>query len=143
MKLKGRRERPRPGEPLHTAMYTVYAIIHYSLYNVLYAARAPLSHGRHAVMDTWCDGATKKKILSQYPFYREKRGLFSTDAASSFSQDFDDPVSWWSNFGCEVPELQNFTMKALSQSTSASPCETNWCLYKSNRYKHNFQSRTQ
>ena len=30
------------------------------------------------VMDTWCDGATKKKILSQYTFYREKRGLFST-----------------------------------------------------------------
>ena len=86
------------------------------------------------VMDTWCDGATKKKILSQYTFYREKRGLFSTDAASSFSQDFDDPVSWWSNFGCEVPELQSFAIKALSQSTSASPCETNWSLYKSNRY---------
>ncbi|XP_063683453.1 cytochrome P450 4F4-like [Bolinopsis microptera] len=73
-------------------------------------------------MDTWCDGATKKKILSQNTFYREKRGLFSTDAASSFSQDSDDPISWWSNFGCEVPELQSFAMKALSQSTSASPC---------------------
>jgi len=111
---------------------TVYAIIHYRLYNVLYTR---LAHRfRTPVMDTWCDGATKKKILSQYTFYREKRGLFSTDTALSFSQDFDDPVSWWSNFGCEVPELQNFTMKALSQSTSASPCETNWSLYKSNRY---------
>ena len=90
--------------------------------------------GFRDVMDTWFDGATKKKILSQYTFYREKRSLFSTDAASSFSQDIDDPVSWWSNFGCEVPELQSFAMKALSQSTSASPCETNWSLYKSNRY---------
>ena len=81
------------------------------------------------VMDKWCDGTTKKKILLQYTFYREKRGLFSTDTASSFSQDFDDPVSWWSNFGCEVPELQSFAMKALSQSSSASPCETNWSLY--------------
>ena len=81
------------------------------------------------VMDTWYDGATKRKILSQYTFYQEKRGSFSTDAASSFSQDFDDPVSWWSNFGCEVPGLQNFVMKALSQSTSTSPCETNWSLY--------------
>ena len=80
------------------------------------------------VMDTWCDGATKKKILSRYTFYREKRSLFSTDAASSLSQDFDDPVYWWSNFGCEVPELQSFAMKAQSQSTSASPCETNWSL---------------
>ena len=71
----------------------------------------------------------ERKIRPQYKFYREKRGLFSTDAASSFSQDFDDPVSWWSNFGCEVPELKSFAMKALSQSTSASPaCETNWSL---------------
>ena len=82
---------------------------------------------------SWTRGVTaqkKRKILSQYTFYREKRGLFSTDAASSFSQDFDDPVSWWSNFGCEVPELQSFAMKlkALSQSTSASPCKTNWSL---------------
>ena len=37
-------------------------------------------------MDTWCDGATKKKILSQYTFYREERGLFSTDAASSLAK---------------------------------------------------------
>ena len=81
------------------------------------------------VMDTWTDVSTKKKILSQYTFYREKRGLFSTDAASSFNPDEDDPVSWWSNFGCEVPELQSFAMKALSQSTSASPCETNWSLF--------------
>ena len=78
-------------------------------------------------MDTYCDGATKKKILSQFTFYREKRYLFFTDAA--FSQDFDDPVSWWSNFGCEVPELQSLAMKALSQSTSASSCETSWSLY--------------
>ena len=35
-------------------------------------------------------------------------------AALSFSQEFDDPVSWWSNFGCEVPELQSFAIKALS-----------------------------
>ena len=131
-----------------TVVLASTVIIHYSLYNVLYAARAPLSHALLQIVLDYlesilkmsltrgvnCDGATKKKILSQYTFYREKRGLFSTDAASSFSQDFDDPVSWWSNFGCEVPELQSFAMKALSQSTSASPCETNWSLYKSNRY---------
>ena len=37
MKLKGRRDNV---EQLHTAMYTVYTIIHYSLYNVVYAAFA-------------------------------------------------------------------------------------------------------
>ena len=50
MKLKGRREKGQ-GEPLHTAMYTVYAIIHYRLYNVLYAARTPLSHALSKVLD--------------------------------------------------------------------------------------------
>jgi len=89
-------------------MYTVYAIIHYSLYNVLYAARAPLSHGRHAVMDTWCDGATKKKILSQYTFYREKRGLFST---MTLSQVLDKILTIYSLGGAtSVAKYPNYTV---------------------------------
>ena len=61
-------------------------------------------------MDMWSDVSIKEKILSEYTFYREIRGLFSTEAASSFTPDEDDPVSWWSNFGCEAPGLQSFAM---------------------------------
>ena len=53
-------------------------------------------------------------------FYRE---------ASDFNIDEDDPVSWLSNFGCAVPELQALSIRTLSQSEFASPCETNWSLY--------------
>ena len=63
------------------------------------------------------EGQIRKKEENTFAVHvlpREKRLVyFSTDAASSFSQDFDDPVSWWSNFGCEVPELQSFAMKVL------------------------------
>ena len=65
MKLKGRREK---GEPLHTAMYTVY-IIHDSLDSVIYAARAPLSHAFSKVLDylgsilemSWTRGMTAQQ----------------------------------------------------------------------------------
>ena len=81
---------------------------------------------------SWTRGVTaqkKRKILSQYTFYREKRGLFSTSLPQVLAKILTIAVSWWSNFGCEVPELQSFAMKALSQSTSASPYEMNWSLY--------------
>ena len=82
------------------------------------------------VIDRWCDFETKKSILSQYSKYREKRGLFCSDLALVvFNIKDDDPIAWWSNLGCEVPELQAFATKVLSQSVSASPCETNWSLY--------------
>ena len=73
------------------------------------------------VIDRWCDFETKKSILSQYSKYREKRGLFCSDLALVVF-NIKDPIAWWSNLGCEVPELQAFATKVLSQSVSASPC---------------------
>ena len=60
------------------------------------------------VMDTWCDGATKKKILSQYTFYREKRGLFST---MTLSQVLDKILKIYSLGGAtSVAKYPNYTV---------------------------------
>ena len=68
-------------------------------------------------------------MLSQFRFYRERRGLFNSDVALGFDVNKDDPIAWWSNFGCEVPELQALAIKVLSQCITSSPCETNWSLF--------------
>ena len=67
---------------------------------------------------------------AQFIVYRERRGIFSRDVALGFDVSTDDPIAWWSNFGCEVPQLQAFAIKVLSQCVTASPCETNWSLYE-------------
>jgi hypothetical protein len=82
------------------------------------------------LLDRWCDLPTKKSILAQFIVYRERRGIFSRDVALGFDVSTDDPIAWWSNFGCEVPQLQAFAIKVLSQCVTASPCETNWSLYE-------------
>ena len=49
---------------------------------------------------------------------------------------------WWSYFGYDVPKLQNFAIRLLSQTTSFSGCEHNWSVFerihtkKRNRLEH-------
>ncbi|XVF21048.1 hypothetical protein REPUB_Repub12eG0056700 [Reevesia pubescens] len=38
-------------------------------------------------------------------------------------------AEWWMIYGTFVPELQNLTIKVLSQTTSASTCERNWSTF--------------
>ncbi|XVF14454.1 hypothetical protein REPUB_Repub09cG0061700 [Reevesia pubescens] len=39
------------------------------------------------------------------------------------------PVEWWMIYGMCVFELQNLTIKVLSQTTSASNCKRNWSKF--------------
>ena len=50
---------------------------------------------------SWTRGVTAQQRRRYFRSTRftERKEACSTDAASSFSQDFDDPVSWWSNGG--------------------------------------------
>ena len=49
------------------------------------------------ILDRWCDLPTKRLMLSQFRFYRERRGLFNSDVALGFDVNKDDPIAWWSN----------------------------------------------
>ncbi|CAN1153292.1 hypothetical protein LINPERPRIM_LOCUS14603, partial [Linum perenne] len=40
------------------------------------------------------------------------------------------PADWWSSFGDDVPELQRFSIRVLSLTTSAFGCERNWSIFE-------------
>lgn len=42
---------------------------------------------------------------------------------------FEDPISWWANYGASTPLLQALAFKLLSQPASSSCCERNWSTY--------------
>ncbi|XP_023755145.2 uncharacterized protein LOC111903608 [Lactuca sativa] len=41
----------------------------------------------------------------------------------------DSEDIWWHSYGIDTPLLQNFAIKVLSQTCSASPCERNWSTF--------------
>ncbi|KAK6123206.1 hypothetical protein DH2020_043063 [Rehmannia glutinosa] len=42
---------------------------------------------------------------------------------------FEEPISWWANYGASTPLLQTLAFKLLSQPASSSCCERNWSTY--------------
>ena len=42
---------------------------------------------------------------------------------------YEEPLSWWANYGASTPMLQALAFKFLSQPTSSSCCERNWSTY--------------
>lgn len=65
--------------------------------------------------------------------YKEMEGIFGRKIAVSGRSKNDEhfnPVSWWSNYGSETPNLQFMAMKILSLTTSFSGCERNWSTFE-------------
>ena len=45
------------------------------------------------------------------------------------AREYEEPLSWWANYGASTPLLQNLAFKLLSQPASSSCCERNWSTY--------------
>ncbi|XP_077234176.1 uncharacterized protein LOC143876344 [Tasmannia lanceolata] len=84
---------------------------------------------------------TQDTITSQIENYRESTGMFAMKMAIR-NRGRLGPVAWWNQFGNDVPELQSFTVRILSQTCSATGCERNWSTFehihsaKRNRLEH-------
>ncbi|XP_021980164.1 uncharacterized protein LOC110876294 [Helianthus annuus] len=58
----------------------------------------------------------------------DKVGTFGRSIAMS-SVELERPEEWWKAFGGDVPALQKFAIRILSQSASSSGCERNWSVF--------------
>ncbi|XP_042950319.1 uncharacterized protein LOC122282432 [Carya illinoinensis] len=87
------------------------------------------------------DPDDQDKIIEELDLYRTSVGEFGHSLAIR-QRDKLNPVAWWSQFGCEVPTLQKFAVRILSQCCSATGCERNWSTFdfihskKRNRLVH-------
>ncbi|KAL4561520.1 hypothetical protein LXL04_033687 [Taraxacum kok-saghyz] len=73
--------------------------------------------------------------------FREAVGTFGRASAIA-SRTTMRPDEWWRLFGGDVPMLQKFAIRILSQTASSSGCERNWSVFerihtkKRNRLEH-------
>ncbi|KAG6631013.1 hypothetical protein CIPAW_13G061100 [Carya illinoinensis] len=93
------------------------------------------------VMKMELDPDDQDKIIEELDLYRTSVGEFGHSLAIR-QRDKLNSVAWWSQFGCEVPTLQKFAVRILSQCCSATGCERNWSTFdfihskKRNRLVH-------
>jgi hypothetical protein len=65
---------------------------------------------------------------SQLSQFRSGHGIFGRPLAKAAASSLP-AYQWWLNFGANVPELQSFAVKVLSQTASSSEAERNWSLF--------------
>ncbi|XP_073317885.1 uncharacterized protein [Primulina huaijiensis] len=63
--------------------------------------------------------------------YKSKSGNFGRKMVVTTYEKVDvyhdfDPVGWWSNYGCDTPNLQKMAMRFLYLTSSSSGCKRNW-----------------
>ncbi|XP_044947225.1 uncharacterized protein LOC123396332 [Hordeum vulgare subsp. vulgare] len=60
--------------------------------------------------------------------FRERRGRFGQRVAH-ISAEKMSPTEWWFQFGGDVPNLQKYALRIVSQCVSSSGCERNWSAW--------------
>ena len=69
-----------------------------------------------------------RKIYAKYGAFSTSLDYFNEPHVMN-AREYDEPLSWWANYGASTPLLQNLAFKLLSQSSSSSCCERNWRTY--------------
>eukprot|EP00253_Pinus_taeda_P013079 PITA_13079 len=66
--------------------------------------------------------------------YKEASNMFGF-SPSQHLKDKKMPSHWWIDCGTKAPQLQEFTIRVLSQPYSASSCERNWLVFEHSHSK--------
>ena len=69
-----------------------------------------------------------RRLREQRRAYKSEEGIFGCISATQDRPKIP-PGIWWQFYGPEVPELQRFAVRVLSQTSSASACERNWSSF--------------
>ncbi|XP_026398600.1 uncharacterized protein LOC113294418 [Papaver somniferum] len=119
--------------PLHAATWYLNPFIFYKISqeemdNI--SKYAKLKRGLlNAMENLKTDNNEHDKAIKQLRLYSDAYGALGTRAEVR-SRDTTTPYDWWITYGgMDVPELQKFAIKVLSQTCSASSCERNWSTF--------------
>ncbi|KAL6511649.1 hypothetical protein OROGR_021246 [Orobanche gracilis] len=81
------------------------------------------------------DEEERRVFRHQLARFQGKEGIFGSLAAKIDAVTMS-PISWWSTYGAETPQLSNVAIKILSQPISSSSAERVWSTYS---YIHNIK----
>ncbi|XP_076958104.1 uncharacterized protein LOC143633744 isoform X2 [Bidens hawaiensis] len=119
---------------LHAAAYWLNPMFRYNEDN---PCNKQLAFGGVLDMVETKSSEDSMKLLSQLVKFRER--MCSLDGQLAFASR---PDEWWKMFGGDLPDLQRFAIRILSQTASSSGCERNWSVFerihakKRNRLEH-------
>jgi len=69
------------------------------------------------------------KALHDLDTFRKAEGLFGKTMAIR-QRATKSPADWWFSYGASTPTLQDFAMRVLSLTCSATGCERNWGFFQ-------------
>jgi hypothetical protein len=81
-----------------------------------------------AIERSTSDREEAMRLREQLRAYRLEQGIFGSTYAIH-DRPVIHPGIWWQFYGHNVPELQHFSIRILSQGCSASACERNWSSF--------------
>ncbi|XP_052624907.1 uncharacterized protein LOC111917478 [Lactuca sativa] len=86
------------------------------------------------IIDSCWDRMLRKKyllcgLLVESWRFRDAEGTFGRSSAVA-SRNLTRPDEWWKLFGGDIPVLQKFAIRILSQTASSSGCERNWSVFE-------------
>ncbi|KAL0331407.1 UNVERIFIED_CONTAM: hypothetical protein Sangu_1686200 [Sesamum angustifolium] len=71
----------------------------------------------------------KVEITKEHPLYINAHGALGTEFATR-GRTLNAPGDWWAGYGYEIPTLQRFAIRILSQPCSSQWCRWNWSNFE-------------
>ncbi|XP_031283806.1 uncharacterized protein LOC116142517 [Pistacia vera] len=71
----------------------------------------------------------KTRVVDESRIYRDREESFSRELAFQTCRT-TRPDEWWRTYGYSTPQLQEFAIKILSQTSTSSGCERNWSVFE-------------
>ncbi|KAK6158024.1 hypothetical protein DH2020_005338 [Rehmannia glutinosa] len=113
--------------PLHSAAAFLNPSIFYGL---SFKADLRMRNGfQEAMMKLATKDTDKIEITKEHPVYVNAHGALGTEFATK-GRTLNAPGDWWAAYGYEIPTLQRFAIRILSQPCSSQWCRWNWSNFE-------------
>lgn len=112
--------------PLHAAGHYLNPAVFYADVQGILQCKEVMEGLYDCIQRLIPDVSVQDKIMrDEMALYREAQGVFSNPMAIRHRLDMA-PAEWWKAYGSATPNLQNFAVRILSLTCSATGCERNW-----------------
>ncbi|KAK9927472.1 hypothetical protein M0R45_024653 [Rubus argutus] len=124
---------------LHSSLHAAAASLNPSLfYNPNFKIDLSMRNGfQETMLKMATTHEDKMEITKEHPVYVNAQGALGTDFAI-MGRTLNAPGDWWAGYGYEIPTLQRYAVRILSQPCSSHWCCWNWSTFESiHTKKHN------
>ncbi|KAL0395354.1 UNVERIFIED_CONTAM: hypothetical protein Slati_4501600 [Sesamum latifolium] len=112
---------------LHSQLHAAAAFLNPSIfYGLNFKVDSRIRNAfQEAMMKMAIVETDKVEITKEHPLYINAHGALGTEFATR-GRTLNAPGDWWAGYGYEIPTLQRFAIRILSQPCSSQWCRWNW-----------------